>query len=162
MERAATTASSLEAEQDRARKGDHHGDIEFRIETLYSLEDDSEEAGKRKDAVFDLEKGRRNAQAKEIADLKKRVQEVGKDKNIKNYRIKKTKKSWQHECKGMRGQILSEVLKSGCSHTLLKKYLGLGHFIQIKSSKSNKLVLTAATTTNKLQDPRPRHALEGF
>ncbi|GJT44851.1 hypothetical protein Tco_1137712 [Tanacetum coccineum] len=40
---------------------------------------------------------KKDAPSKEIVDLKKRSRRVGKEKEIKNYRIEKTKESWSIE-----------------------------------------------------------------
>ncbi|GJS04357.1 hypothetical protein Tco_0320865 [Tanacetum coccineum] len=82
--------------------------------------------------VLDLEKAK-DAQAKEIADLKKRVQKLERKKEIKNYRIKKTKESCRGEKtkqSGKEREELSEFRTPKKSQPSMIKYKGKAIIIE--------------------------------
>ncbi|GJU99273.1 retrovirus-related pol polyprotein from transposon TNT 1-94 [Tanacetum coccineum] len=109
--------------------------------------------------VLDLKKAK-DAQAKEITDLKKRVQKLERKKEIKNYMIKKTKESCiedidkdvdvslvddTHERSDDADMFDINDLHGSAASTLLMKITLAQTLIQIKEAKP-KVVTTAATT----------------
>ncbi|GJY89902.1 putative ribonuclease H-like domain-containing protein [Tanacetum coccineum] len=125
---AATTASSLEAERDMLHPlllNHHPLDLKRNNPGGNKGKDTSVTQGgdiNKMTVVLDLEKAK-DAQAKKIADLKKRVQKLGKEQEMKKTTDKKIKES----C--FRLEELEE-----------------DNFIQIKAAKP-KVVTTATTTT---------------
>ncbi|GKF19428.1 hypothetical protein Tco_0068066, partial [Tanacetum coccineum] len=105
--------------------------------------------------VLDLEKAK-DAQAKEIVDLKKRVQKLERKKEIKNYRITKIKESWSIEDidKDVDVSLVDDTQGRSDDAEMFnindlrgdEVNVDMPTLIQIKVAKP-KVVTTAATTT---------------
>ncbi|GKE62497.1 hypothetical protein Tco_1512864 [Tanacetum coccineum] len=126
----------------------------------------------------------KDAQAKEIADLKKRVQKLERKKEIKTYRIKKTKENWygrsddaelfdindlhgdevdvdmlvgeKHKQSAKEREVNTSV-EDSAAPTTIKEITLAQTLIQIKAAKL-KVVTTAATTTTTTR-PKARRVV---
>ncbi|GJY10880.1 putative ribonuclease H-like domain-containing protein, partial [Tanacetum coccineum] len=174
MERAATTASSLEAEQDSGQvsaaeaseevgeDSDHPTDsTQIPIDQPSSSSQPKKKQPSKKGSetgaeVLDLEKAK-DAKVKGDAALKKRIHEVGKEENVKTYKFEETQQSCDETqkdrmMKSMCGlldtageAVTTTSVEDSAAPTTIEEITLAQTLIQIKVAKP-KVVTTAART----------------